>query len=108
MNVKAIIRNLQVDSVLLPITDTYPLVADKALGSIKKMVRAKNRVIFDEDENGKNISMIYNKVTGVKIPIDDNPRKRAVCENDRQPLVAPHDRTGTRASSGCHGKRSLV
>ena len=34
------------------------------------MVKAGNRVTFDQDENGNNISRIYNKKKGVKIPIE--------------------------------------
>ena len=43
----------------------------KPLAGIKEMVKAKNRVIFDEDENGKCTSHIYNKKTKVTIPIND-------------------------------------
>ena len=34
------------------------------------MVNAGNRVTFDKDENGKNISRIYNKKKAVQIPIN--------------------------------------
>ena len=45
----------------------------KPLAGIKEMVRAKNRVVFDEDEAGNDISYIHNKVTKVTIPINDKP-----------------------------------
>ena len=42
----------------------------KPLGSVMEMVNAGNRVTFDKDENGKNISRIYNKKKAVQIPIN--------------------------------------
>ena len=42
----------------------------KPLASVSEMVKAGNRVTFDQDENGSNISRIYNKKKAVKIPIE--------------------------------------
>ena len=46
----------------------------KALGSIKEMVKAGNKVIFDQDEHGKNTSHIYNKHTKGTVPINDTTK----------------------------------
>ena len=40
----------------------------KPLGSVMEMADAGNRVTFDRDENGNNISRIYNKRKGKQIP----------------------------------------
>ena len=45
----------------------------KPLGSASRIVKQGNRVVFDEDENGNNISNILNKRTGVEIAINDKP-----------------------------------
>ena len=42
---------------------------DKALGSVRQIVSNKNRVVFDQDERGKDISFIQNKVTKEKMPL---------------------------------------
>eukprot|EP00973_Karenia_brevis_P070145 9750664-Karenia_brevis.AAC.1 len=41
----------------------------KALGSVSQMVRNRNRVVFDMDEYGKDISHILHKDTGGCIPL---------------------------------------
>eukprot|EP00973_Karenia_brevis_P010272 1392092-Karenia_brevis.AAC.1 len=41
----------------------------KALGSVSQMVRNRNRVVFDMDEYGKDISHILHKDTGGWIPL---------------------------------------
>ena len=57
-----------------PLTSTWQgAPVTKPLAGIKEMVRAKNRVVFDEDESGRDISYIHNKVTRVTIPINDKP-----------------------------------
>ena len=43
----------------------------KPLAGIRRMVKAGNRVIFEEDEWGINRSRIESKKTGIKVPIDD-------------------------------------
>ena len=43
----------------------------RALGGIKEMVNAGNAVTFDVDASGVNTSRIYNKITGVTVPIED-------------------------------------
>ena len=42
---------------------------DKALGSVRQIVNNKNRVVFDQDDFGKDISFIQNKVTKEKMPL---------------------------------------
>ena len=42
----------------------------KPLAGIIETVKAGNKVIFDQDENGENISRIVNKATQVVIPIE--------------------------------------
>ncbi len=39
----------------------------KALASVAKMVDAGNRVVFDMDQNGNDLSHIYNKSTGERV-----------------------------------------
>ena len=41
----------------------------KALGSVSQMVRSMNRVVFDMDEYGKDISYILHKDAGGHIPM---------------------------------------
>ena len=43
----------------------------KPLAGIREMVKANNRVTFDQTREGKCSSTIYNKDTGVVIPIND-------------------------------------
>jgi len=54
-----------------PVKSTWQI-ADitKPLAGIREMVKVGNRVTFDQ-ENGKCTSKIYNKNTGVEIPIND-------------------------------------
>ena len=42
----------------------------KPLASVREMVEAGNRVTFDQDERGNNISGIYNKKKAIKILIE--------------------------------------
>ena len=41
----------------------------KVLGSVREMVKAGNRVVFDEDANGNCISFLESKATKVKTAI---------------------------------------
>ena len=43
----------------------------KALGAVRKMVRAGNKVVFDEDEHGNNKSYILDKRSGAKTEMKD-------------------------------------
>ena len=48
----------------------FPVAAvKKSLGSVSQMVRNGNKVVFDMDEYGKDISYIFHKNTGGKIPV---------------------------------------
>ena len=44
----------------------------KPLAGIIETVKAGNKVIFDQDENGENISRIVNKATQAVIPIEQD------------------------------------
>ena len=44
----------------------------KVLGSVREMVKAGNRVVFDEDANGKCCSYLENKRSGKRTAIHDN------------------------------------
>eukprot|EP00959_Pyramimonas_sp_CCMP1952_P249251 5210180-Pyramimonas_sp.AAC.1 len=37
---------------------------NKVLGSVREMVNAGNRIVFDKDLNGRSLSPIMNKATG--------------------------------------------
>ena len=41
----------------------------KTLGSVHQMVRKGNRVIFDTDESGCDVSNIVHKASGKRIPL---------------------------------------
>ena len=43
----------------------------KVLGSVREMVRAKNRVVFDEDDNGNCISFLECKATKIRTAIKE-------------------------------------
>ena len=45
---------------------------NKVLGSVREMVKAGNRVVFDEDANGKPCSYVEYKKTGKRTVIHDN------------------------------------
>ena len=36
------------------------------LGSVREMVKSKNRIVFDEDEQGRSCSYVEHKPTGQK------------------------------------------
>ena len=42
---------------------------NKVLGSVREMVNAGNRVVFDQDSNGKSISHVEHKATGKRTAI---------------------------------------
>ena len=41
----------------------------KALGSVHQMVRKGNKVTFDTDESGRDVSSIVHKASGQRIPL---------------------------------------
>ena len=43
----------------------------KVLGSVREMVKAKNRIVFDEDEQGRSCSYVEYKPTGQKTVIHE-------------------------------------
>ena len=43
----------------------------KPLAGLIEMVRSRNRVVFDQDDKGNNVSYIYDKSTGTTIPIEE-------------------------------------
>ena len=45
---------------------------NKVLGSVREMVKAGNKVVFDEDANGKCCSYVEYKKTGKRTTIHDN------------------------------------
>ena len=45
----------------------------KVLGSVREMVKAGNRIVFDEDANGKCCSYLEHKKSGKRTNIYDNP-----------------------------------
>ena len=45
---------------------------NKVLGSVREMVKAGNKVVFDEDANGKPCSYVEYKKTGMRTVIHDN------------------------------------
>ena len=42
---------------------------DKALGSVRQIVSNGNRVVFDQDPAGKDVSYIYHKTTQERMPM---------------------------------------